>query len=202
LRRLGRQTRRHLVARRRLLAAMFAAVAVAAALRVLAPPEPATVAVPVAAHDLPAGTVLGTDDVATARMPEGLTPAGASSDPRGATLAAPVRRGEVLTDARLVGQPAITAPDGLVAAPVRLPDAQAAALLRAGDRIDLLATDARHGRTTQVAVGALVLGVPPGGEAAAGPLGGRIVLLALPVASVETVSGAAVTLVLTYVYAD
>nr|MBA3619744.1 Flp pilus assembly protein CpaB [Acidothermales bacterium] len=60
----------------------------------------------------------------------------------GRLLAAPARRGELLTDARLLG-PGLLAgyPEGLVAAPVRIADSGAVSLLRAGDRIDVLAAD-------------------------------------------------------------
>ena len=55
-------------------------------------------------------------------------------------LAAGVRAREPITDARLVG-PGLTAllPDGQVAAPVRLADLAVAALVRTGDRVDVLA---------------------------------------------------------------
>ncbi len=202
-RRLVRQVRRRVLAHRRLLAALLVGVAVAAALRALSPPPPATTAVTVAARDLPAGATLGSGDVTVERWPEASLPDGAVDSPVGEVLASPVRRGEPLTDARLVGQAAAAAPAGSVAAPVRLPDASAVALLRPGDRIDLVATDARRGRTELVAAGVLVLTVPPvdPGASAAGPLGGRIVVLALPASSVENVLSAAVRLFLTYSYA-
>lgn len=191
-----------MLARRRLLAAVCAAVAVVAALRAVSPPPPRLVVVPAAAHDLAAGAVLGPDDVVALRLPADAVPGGALGDPVGATLAAPVRSGEPLTDVRLVGQPGSRPPPGLVATPVRLPDAAAAALLRPGDRIDLLATDARRGRTWQVASDALVLQTPAADETTAGPLGGRVVLLGVPVSSVEKVQGAAVALYLGYTYSD
>ena len=201
-RRIARRIRRRLLAHRRLLAALLAGVAVLASLRTLAPPEPPSATVTIAAHDLAAGATLAPEDLAVAVLPRGSTPDGAVADPVGETLAAPVRRGEVVTDVRLVGHAATQPPAGLVATPVRLPDGSAVALLRAGDRIDLLATDARRGRTTTIAQRALVLGVPAADDAATGPLGGRIVLLALPEAAVEDVHGAAVAMFLSYAYAD
>lgn len=173
-----------------------------ATLRSLAPPEPPSVAVTVAARDLAAGTVIAPRDTTVTVLPDGAAPDGAVADPVGETLAAPVRRGEAVTDVRLAGQSAGRAVDGLVASPVRLPDADAVALLRPGDRIDLVATDARRGRTTTVAVGALVLAVPEAGDAVTGPLGGRIVVLGLPPAAVEQVQGAAVAMFLSYAYSD
>lgn len=202
LRRLGRRLRRAVLARRRLLAAGCAAMAVVASLRALAPPPPALTPVTVAARDLAAGAVIAPGDLRTARLPEAAVPAAPVADPVGATLAAPLRRGEVVTDVRLVGQPSAQPPPGLVAAPVRLPDEAAAALLRPGDRVDLLATDARRGRSWGVAERALVLAVPPPDESGAGPLGGRVVVLAVPASSVEKVAAASVSEFLTWVYAD
>ena len=83
---------------------------------------------------------------------------------------------------------------------MRLPDAAAAALLRPGDRIDLLATDARRRRSWAVAENALVMTVPPAVDAGTGPLGGRVVVLALPASSIEKVSAASVAEFVSWVY--
>ena len=106
-----------------------------------APPPPA-VGVLTAARDLPAGAVIGSDDLVHGRLRPGLGPEPAlTGDVVGRTLAAPVRRGEPVTDVRLVG-PALTAGDPeLTAVPVRLPDAGMVELLDVGDRIDLIGTD-------------------------------------------------------------
>jgi pilus assembly protein CpaB len=72
-------------------------------------------------------------------------PAGASRRAAGLigrTAAGAVRRGETLTDARIVG-PGLTAglrPGESAAVPVRLADPDAAALIRPGDRVDVLGT--------------------------------------------------------------
>lgn len=113
-------------------------------------PGPAGVALVVAAHDLAAGTSLVAADVRSVTVPPQLVPLGAVRLPTavlGRVVAGPMRRGEPLTDARVLG-PGLVA--GLqagesVAVPVRLADAQAAELLRAGDRVDLLATPAGAG---------------------------------------------------------
>jgi Flp pilus assembly protein CpaB len=150
-------------------AALLACAALALALRPApaAPVPAAVVTVVVAAADLPAGHALTGADLATAEWPPDLVPDGtvrAPADLTGAVLAAPVRRGEPVTDARLVG-PGLWAqvPPGQVAAPVRLADLAVAALLRAGDRVDVLATT-EDGGTRVVAAGALVLAVPPDGS--------------------------------------
>jgi pilus assembly protein CpaB len=98
-----------------------------------------------AARDLAAGTTLTASDVRPVLAPVGLVPAGAihsANQVVGRVVSGAMRRGEPLTDARLVGA-ALAAgllPPATVAVPVRLADAQAAALLRAGDRIDILAS--------------------------------------------------------------
>jgi len=122
------------------------------------------VAVPVAADDLPPGTVLAPSDLAVARFPAEVVPAGVVRDPAelpGRVLAGPVRAGEPVTDVRLVGA-GLTAllPEGQVAAPVRLADLAVAALVRAGDRVDVLATAPDTGVAEVVAASALVLAVP------------------------------------------
>src|SRR6476661_8890051 len=104
---LHRSVRRAVLTRRRLLAGVLAAVAVASGVRAATAEAPPAVAVLVAAHDLPAGTVLGPDDLARAAYSPGSVPDGLASAPAGRTLAAPLRAGEPVTDVRLVG-PALT----------------------------------------------------------------------------------------------
>ena len=140
------------------------------------------------------GVVLTPGDLAVTRFAEGTVPAGVVADPTGRVLAGPVREGEPLTDRRLVGPTLVAGHPGLQVAPVRLPDATAAALLRPGDRIDLLATDPRRGRTRTLATDVPVLALPePLSEpTASGPLGGRLVVLGIPTGSVEIIADAAV----------
>lgn len=173
---------------RRVVAGVLAVAALALALRPAPPPAaaaPATTPVVVAATDLPAGAQLTADDLGTAAWPPDVVPTGAAPDPEplaGRVLAAPVRRGEPLTDARLVG-PGLWSqvPSGEVAAPVRLADLAVAALLRPGDRVDVLATVDGAG-TEVVASRALVLAVP--GDVPDGPVpspgGAGLLVLAVP----------------------
>ena len=98
----------------------------------------------VAARDLPAGTVLAAGDVSVAAMAPRVAPDGSSTEAAwfiGRQLAGRVRRGEELTDARLDDGPLALPGAGLVSAPVRLADAQAARLLQPGQRVDVLAAD-------------------------------------------------------------
>ncbi|WP_051217905.1 SAF domain-containing protein [Nocardioides insulae] len=206
LRRLGRRIGRQLLIRRRLLAALFAVVAVAAGLQSVAPPAPATAPLTVAARDLPAGATLLAADLTTVAaapdlVPDGTAPAG---DLVGQTLAAPVRRGEAITDRRLVGGSFLTGrPDGLSALPVRITDPGAAGLVEAGQRIDLLATDPTSGRTRVVAPDALVLAVPPVEESADSVMEGttgRLVIIGIPTEEVPTVAGASARLFLSVAF--
>lgn len=174
--------RRLLARRRRAVAALLAALAVGCALSALRPAE--GVAVLVAARDLPAGA-LSPADLAVARLPAPAVPAGAlrpGADTAGRLLAAPMRRGEPLTDARLLG-PGLLAGygPGLVAAPVRIADPDVARLLAPGDVVDVLATPAAFEHVTAVAAQPVaqhvrVITVLPG-KAAEGAL---VVLAAAP----------------------
>ena len=155
-----------------LLAAGLAAASVAAALQSLAPAREPQVRVLAAAHDLPAGAVLGGDDVQTVPLPRSVVPAGvlaAAAPVTGRLVAAPLRRGEPLTDVRLVGAGLLAglADDGLVGVPVRLADAEAAALLQPGDVVDVLSASAgptASGPARVAAAAVRVLAVPARGS--------------------------------------
>jgi len=194
--------RRAVLRRRRLLAALLTAVAVAAGLHAVAAPPPATVSVVVAARDLPAGAELGPDDLVTAAFAPDSTPDDVVADPAGRTLAAPLRRGEPVTDVRLVGPQLTEGLPDLTATPVRLPDAGMVDLLQVGDRIDLVAADPRGSGAETVAADAPVLAIPS--EAAAGPsttgLPGRLVVLGLDQDAVATVAAAGVDSLVTFTW--
>src|SRR5690606_35977836 len=110
----------------------------------------------------------------------------------------PVRRGEPITDARLVAPALMTGHEDRVALPVRLPDPAAVDLLRAGDTVDLLAADPAGGRASTVARDALVITVPSQGETVSTQgQAGRVVVLAIAPDEVEAVTVAAVQAFLT-----
>ncbi len=124
------------------------------------------------------------------------------ADPAGRILAAPLRRGEPVTDVRLVGPQLTQGLSGLTATPVRLPDAGMVALLQVGDRIDLVAADPRGTGAETVAVDAPVLAIPS--DTAAGPsaigLPGRLVVLGLDADAVGTVAASAVDSLVTFTW--
>lgn len=127
----------------------------------------------VAATDLPRGTVLEPAMLALRRVPARFLPTGALASPDGAvglTLAADVAADEPLTDLRLApagGPVAALIPTGLRAIPI--PAALPASAVRAGDRVDVLATFATGGAHTETVVpGAEVVSVLSAGSAETG----------------------------------
>ncbi|HEX3813709.1 MAG TPA: Flp pilus assembly protein CpaB [Mycobacteriales bacterium] len=185
---------------RRLLAlGLLAAAALAAALPdrgAAVPKPPRTVAVLVAAADLRAGATVDHASVRVASVAQGQAPAGVLrtvAAALGRTLGAPLRRGEPVTDVRLVG-PALAAAlagSGAVAIPVRLSDVDTAALLRPGDRVDVLAVPERgeQGAARVVARDAGVMLVPPAKPNST--VDGSLIVLAAPEKTAQTLAAAA-----------
>jgi pilus assembly protein CpaB len=164
---------------RRLFTAGAVALAAVVALGRFAPKPPPTAAVVAAARDLPAGEVLTTGDLRVVALPPATVPAGAAidvADVVGAQLSGPLRRGEVLTDVRLDDGPLGRPAPGLVSAPVRLADSQAAQLLRAGQHIDVLAAS-----TAVDGVAALAGAAGGGGSGAAVVVAANVMVVAIPV---------------------
>lgn len=207
LTRLLRPVRRAVLRRRRLLAALLTAVAVASGVHAVAAPPPARVRVLVAARDLPAGEPLTADDLAERLFAPGTVPAGVAATPVGRTLAAPLRRGEPVTDVRLVGPALADGYPGLTAVPVRLPDAGTVSLLRVGDRIDLIGTDPQGAGASVVAASVPVLAIPrPDGTGVGAPgdggtLTGRLVVVGARPEDVIAISDAAVRYFLSFAFA-
>src|SRR4051812_44854478 len=159
--------RRAVSRHRGLLAAGLAAGSLAAALNVPAPRPRAGVRALAAGRDLAAGTALAPADLRVIELPAAAAPAGAlvaAADAVGRVLAAPLRRGEPLTNVRIAGVDLLTARGpGLVAVPVRVADAASAALVTAGDRIDVVAAGSAPGAPPSarvVATDVEVLAVP------------------------------------------
>jgi Flp pilus assembly protein CpaB len=197
---------------RRPLAALFAAAAAGLALLSLRPGPPPSVRVLGAARDLPAGTALSASDLRRVELPPDAVPSGAlRSGGAGRVLAGPMREGEPLTDARVVGDGLLRGHGpGTVATPVRMADAGAVRLLRPGDHIDVLAVpsgsaepdgpppgmEARWGREARVVVsGVPVVAVPPPDDH--GGQEGALVLLATDRAQAVALAGAGAPLALT-----
>lgn len=163
---------------RRLAAALLAAGALVLAVTPASQAPATTTPAPqtevlIASRDLGAGHPIGPDDLRpadrmTAQLPDGaLAP---EADVLGRVVTGSVRRGEVITDRRLLG-PGLSASlgSGVVASPVRLVDLEVAALLRPGDRVDILAATQDTSTATVVAAGVVVLAVPLAGSDGAQP---------------------------------
>ena len=198
LRAARRAVRRRVLRHRRLLAALCVGGAVLAGLQAVAPPPPATVTVLVAARDLPAGTVLDGDDLVATAFRPGSAPDGVAGrgSAVGRTLAAPLRRGEPVTDVRLVAPSLLQGYPGLVAVPVRIPDPGTVDLLRVGDRVDLLVTETDGSAAQHLADAVPVLALPRersgDGPVSGGVATGRLVVLGTSPALAGPVSAAAV----------
>ncbi|MGA3252888.1 MAG: SAF domain-containing protein [Mycobacterium sp.] len=155
----------------------------------------------VAARDLAPGAALTPDDVRIERRSATTVPDGSQANLStvvGSTLASPTRRGEVLTDVRLLGSRLAesTAGPGARIVPLHLADSALIDLVRVGDVVDVLAapgTDSRadtQAATKVVATDAVVVLVsakPKVQDADSD----RVVLVALPARVANMVAGSA-----------
>lgn len=175
------------VAARRAAAAGLVVLAAVTALR--SDPHGEYTEIAVATHDLSPGVALTAADVRLERRSTVTLPDGAQREVApviGATLTAPARRGEVLTDVRLLGSrlaESAAGPDARIV-PVKLTDSALLDLIRAGDVVDVLTVtgdqdDKQPARPIVVASGAVVVLVSekPRG---AGVGSDRVALVALP----------------------
>ncbi|MET7303364.1 SAF domain-containing protein [Embleya sp. NPDC005575] len=190
--------RRVLARHRRGLAALSAAVAVLAVIVAVRPAPAPTGPILVAARDLPAGSTPGPTDLALVAMPTSLQPAGALhaiGQAAGVALTGPLRRGEPVTDVR-VARPGGPRDTGTVALPARFADADAVAVLRPGDRIDVLAAPAAdHPGPARLIVPAAIVVARP---TATGSSTGALLILEVPRAVAAELAGVATGPVLTY----
>ena len=153
----------------------------------------------VAGRDLRPGTALTPDDVRLEKRLASTIPDGSQADLGavvGSTLAGPTRRGEVLTDVRLLGSRLAesTAGPGARIVPLHLADSALIDLVRVGDVVDVLAAPATGSQeTTQpkvVAIDAVVVLVSAKQKVQAAD-SDRVVLVALPARVANTVAGSA-----------
>ena len=183
------------VAARRVAAAALVVLAAVAALR--SDPHGDQTDIVVAARDLAPGIELTATDIRLERRSAATIPDGSQSAVDkvvGSTLAGPARRGEVLTDVRLLGprlaQSAV-GPDARIV-PLHLADTALLDLVRPGDVVDVLAApegDDEDATPMVVATDAIVVLVS---EKPTGPGtgGDRVLLVALPAHAANDVAGA------------
>jgi Flp pilus assembly protein CpaB len=187
---------------RTLAARRFAAgalVILAAVIALRSDPDGDRTAIVVAARDLASGVELTADDVRLENRTAATIPEGAQSDVGavvGATLAGPARRGEVLTDVRVLGPrlaESVAGPDARIV-PLPLAESALLDLIRPGDVVDVLAagaegngTDARPQLVATDAVVVVVSEKPRG----AGGGSDRVVLVAVGAHAANDVAAAA-----------
>ena len=192
------------VAARRAAAAGLVILAAIAALR--SDPHGDYTEVAVAAHDLSPGVALTATDVRLERRSTATVPDGAQHDVApmiGATLTAPARRGEVITDVRLLGSrlaETAAGPDARIV-PVKLNDTALLDLIRPGDVVDVLTVTADQddkgpARPVVVAAGAVVVLVSEKARGA-GVGGDRVALVALPARPANEVAATSLVQALT-----
>ena len=142
------------LAARRIAAGALVILAAVVALR--SDPQGDRTEIVVATRDLASGVELTADDVRLENRTAATVPDGSQSDVGavvGATLAGPARRGEVLTDVRVLGPrlaESVAGPDARIV-PLPLADSALLDLVRPGDVVDVLAAGAEgstHGCAT------------------------------------------------------
>ena len=129
---------------RRLVAALLFCVPAGLTVQQLAPAPADTVVAFAAAADLPAGKTLEPGDVSSISVPPGLVPAGnpgSAAAFEGKQLAAPLRQGQLLTDAQILG-PGLLAgsPPGSAAVPLRMADPASIQLVSPGQLVNVVLT--------------------------------------------------------------
>ncbi len=166
-------------------------------------PDDGRATVVVASRDLMPGTELTADDVRLETCSAPTVPDGSQTDIGavvGSTLAGPARRGEVLTDVRLLGRrlaESAAGPDARIV-PVHPADSALIDMVRPGDIVDVVAATEGSTQATPhvVATDAIVVSVSakPKAQSANSE---RVVLVALPASSATAVAGAALVATVT-----
>ena len=180
------------VAARRAAAGALVVLAAVAALR--SDPDGDQTDIVVAARDLSPGIELAAADVRVETRSAATVPDGSQSSVDavvGSTLAGPARRGEVLTDVRLLGPrlaESAAGPDARTV-PLHLADTALLDLIRPGDVVDVLAASDGDTDPRVVATDAIVVLVSEK-QKAPGAGGDRVVLVALPAHAANDVAGA------------
>lgn len=195
LSRLARPDFAQTVLARRITAGLLVALAGVAAFRT--DPGSARRDVVIAVHDLRPGSRLSAHDVALSSRPGATVPDGALTAldaAVGATLAGPSRRGEVLTDARVLGsrQTDLSAGPDARTVPLHLAESAVLDMIRPGDVVDVLGAPSADGdaRPRLVARNAVVVLTSPSSE-------DGVVLLALPATAANALAAASLVQSLT-----
>ena len=156
--------RRFVLTNRRVFAAGFAGLAVLFALAALKPSTPGSPAI-VARHDLVSGTVLSAGDLRSTTLPPGGKASHSWSSPDkllGRRIAAPMRKGEILTDYRLLEPGLLDGYDkGLVLATIHIAEPTQIAALRVGDHVNIVGSNPEgDAESTVIARRAIIASLP------------------------------------------
>jgi pilus assembly protein CpaB len=148
---------------RRLAVALLLCAAAAITVHQLTPAPVHTVTALAAARDLPAGSAMAASDLAHVQVPPDMMAAGfldEESELAGKQLAAPLRKGQLLTDAQLLG-PGLLAgtPPGSAAVPLRMADPSSIQLVSPGQLVNVVLT-AANGFDQQAPSEVLAASVP------------------------------------------
>lgn len=148
---------------RRLAVALLLCAAAAITVHQLTPAPVSTVTALAAARDLSAGAAISPADVSAVRVPPGMMADGFlqnAGDAAGKQLAAPLRKGQLLTDAQILG-PGLLAgtPPGSAAVPLRMADPSSIQLVSPGQLVNVVLT-AGNGFDQQEPPEVLAEGVP------------------------------------------
>lgn len=129
---------------RRLAVALLLCAAAGITVHQLTPAPAHTVPALAAARDLPAGAILGATDVSAVSVPPSVLSTGtftSAAEVSGKQLAAPLQKGQLFTDAQLVGPGLLTgAPPGSAAVPLRMADPTSIQLVSPGQLVDVVLT--------------------------------------------------------------
>lgn len=150
---------------RRWFAAIFAALAVVAAINAISLHSTGSRQVIAAAKALPGGALLGPSDIRTVWLPSPVIPDQVLLSPSeavGQELVAPVTAGSPLTRVDLLSSGTTTAA-GKVALPVRFADKAASGLLDVGRRVDILGVGPGGQSFATIAQDVRVVAVPRAG---------------------------------------
>lgn len=128
--------------KRRMIAALLAVLGVFLLVGISHGAGGASVKTLVATNEIASGAVIANKDVALRDLPIHLVADGSfhtMNDAVGQIAVGAIRRGEVITDARVVA-PSLLSESGLVAIAITLNDSANAQLVHAGDHVDVLAS--------------------------------------------------------------
>lgn len=139
-----RRVARWMERNRRLIVALLLCIAAGITVQQLTPAPAFTVSAFAAASDLPAGKVLGPDDLTVLSVPRELLTPGSyagNDSPQGKQLAVALRKGQLLSDSQFLG-PGLLAgsPPGTAAVPLRMADAASIQLLSPGQLVNVVLT--------------------------------------------------------------